>query len=265
MFMDPETLSMDTSIPNVARCYDYLLEGRNSFVADQVVVDKALAFAPEIRPMAKANRALGQRMVRYLADAGIRRFLDIGAGLPTEGQVHEIAQQIHPDAHVVYVDYDEVVLLLAQAMLVPHPNVSIIRADVRDPDGILRTPEVQALLEPGEPVGLLLFAVMHVVEDDEVAYGSVTRLIDALPAGSFMAMSHTTTDIPDPEQLRKVARLYQPATQARPRPRADIERFFDGLKLVEPGVVFNPRWRPDDPDTDVADGWNLAGMGVKRS
>jgi hypothetical protein len=252
----PSHPGFDTRIANVARAYNYLLGGREYFAADRELADRTLAEAPEVRQMALENRALLQRMVEHLAGRGIRRFLDVGAGLPCEGQVHEIAQTTDPDVWVVYVDHDPVVILHSQAMLMPHPRVHTINGDIRDPATILDAPEVRELLDPGEPVALLLFAILQFIPDDAGAYEAVARLVDALPPGSFLGISHPTAA----PQFARVARIYRDATAVAVRDHAAVSRFFTGLTMVDPGLVPVNEWPAGGVDEH---GWNLAGLAQK--
>lgn len=261
----PDGSSFDTTVPNVARAYDYYLGGTTNFPVDRELAEQTLKRVPEVREMARENRALLQRMTGHLArECGIRRFLDIGAGLPCCGQVHEVAQETHPDVQVVYVDYDPVVILHSQVMLMAHPNVHIIRGDVRDTAEILTAPEVRELLAPGEPVGLLLFAIMQFVPEDDVAYRSVAELVDALPPGSYLAMSHPARR-ESGDTFAAVADLYANTAAATiaERDRKGIARFFTGLDMVEPGLVPVNEWRPDGEDAVDAHGWNFAGLARK--
>ncbi|MBO2461562.1 SAM-dependent methyltransferase [Actinomadura violacea] len=257
--------SFDTTVANVARTYDFYLGGDTNFPVDRELAEQTLKRVPQVREMARENRAVLQRMTRYLAEqCGIRRFLDIGAGLPTRGQVHEVAQATDPDVHVVYVDYDPVVILHSQVMLMPHQNVHIIRGDVRDPAEILTAPEVRELLSPGEPVALLLFAIMQFVPEHHFAYRVVAELVDALPPGSYVAMSHPVrNEASDP--FAAVVDLYantDTATIAKRTPDG-IARFFTGLDMVEPGLVPVNEWRHDGQDAVDVHGWNFAGLARK--
>jgi S-adenosyl methyltransferase len=177
---------VDASMPNFARVYDYLLGGKDNFPVDRATAEQALAVAPELRVMARENRAFLQRAVRFLvAEAGICQLLDIGTGLPTQGSVHEVAQQVAPDARVVYVDADPVVIAHSRAMLASSDKAAIIQADLRRPEELLDHPELRALIDLGEPVAVLLVAILHGVTDAEDPVGVVTRLRDAMAPGSY--------------------------------------------------------------------------------
>ncbi|WP_327676293.1 SAM-dependent methyltransferase [Kitasatospora sp. NBC_00458] len=255
-------------VPHPARMYDYYLGGKDNFPADREAAEKVLAISPLVRISAVANRAFLGRAVRQLAGEGIRRFVDIGTGIPSAGNTHEIAQQVHPDARVVYLDNDPIVLVHGRALLsgAAPGSTSVVQADLRDPAAVLAAPEVRQVLDAGEPVGLLLVAVLHFVDEQDDPYGIVRTLVDALPAGSRLVLSHGTLDFtPDADASRGPA-VYRSATaQLTMRRRVQVLRFFDGLELAEPGLVTAPLWRPDRPEqpTDSQVGiW--AGVGEKR-
>ncbi|MCW3817608.1 SAM-dependent methyltransferase [Micromonospora sp. DR5-3] len=257
---------IDPSVPTAAGMYDYYLGGRNNFAADRRAANKVIAAAPEVILMARENRGFIQRTVRFLArDAGIRQFLDIGSGLPTQGSVHEIAQAEAPDARVVYVDNDPQVLARSRALAPTEgKTTSVITADLRDPDAILNHPETRAQIDFDQPMAILLVAVLHFIDDEADPYGIVARLRDAMAPGSYLVINHATAD-PRPDNAGGAAEVYKntkyPATH---RTRDQIERFFDGAPLIDPGLVFVPEWRPDI-ETDIApeEVWILGGVGRK--
>jgi hypothetical protein len=270
---DDWTAKINTGVPNPARIYDYLLGGKDNFPADREVADQILAIAPVARDVVEDNRAFLRRAVRHLAgQAGIRQFIDLGSGLPTQGNVHEIAQATAPDARVLYVDNDPMVVTHSRALLAGDNTVAI-QADLREPETILEHPEVRELIDFGQPVALLLMAILHFIPDDQDPYGIVARFRDALPAGSYLAISHGTRDVPQrpdmsPEAMAemgaKVERLYQLTTASLvTRTRAQVERFFDGLELLDPGVVEIQLWRPDD-DGSLLPGGFYGGVGRRR-
>ncbi len=270
---DDWTAKINTGVPNPARIYDYLLGGKDNFPADREVADQVLAIAPVARAIVEDNRAFLRRAVRTLAgEAGIRQFIDLGSGLPTRGNVHEIAQATAPDARVVYVDNDAMVAAHSRALLAGDNTVAI-QADLREPETILDHPEVRELIDFGQPVALLLMAILHFVPDDQDPFGIVARFRDALPAGSHLAISHGTRDIPrrpdlSPEAMAemgaKVEQLYQLTTASLvTRTWAEVERFFDGLELLEPGVVEIQRWRPDGRSSLLPGGF-YGGVARKR-
>jgi hypothetical protein len=241
---DPPQL--DTSVPHAARVYDYWLGGKDNFAADRAVAEAGIQARPGVVQGVRANRAFLARGVNYLVtEAGIRQFLDIGTGLPSADNTHEVAQSIAPEARVVYVDNDPIVLLHAKALLTSsEPGVTTyIDADLRDTGQILE--KAALALDFTQPVAVMLIAVLHFIPDGENPYGIVHRLMDAVPAGSYLAVSHLATDI-FPEKMGGFVRainenLYEKAV---PRSHAEVSRLFDGLDLVEPGVVQVSKWRP---------------------
>jgi hypothetical protein len=270
---DDWTTRINTGVPNPARIYDYFLGGKDNFPADREVADQVLAIAPVARDVVEDNRAFLRRVVRHLAgEAGIRQFIDLGSGLPTRGNVHEIAQEVAPDARVVYVDNDAMVVTHSRALLAGDNTVAI-QADLREPEAIVGHPEVRELIDFEQPIALLLMAILHFIPDDEDPYGIVARFRDAMAAGSHLAVSHGTRDIParpdmSPEAMAemgaKVERLYQLTTSSLvTRTRAQVERFFDGFDLVEPGVVEIQLWRPDGSDPLLPGGF-YGGVGRRR-
>jgi hypothetical protein len=270
---DDWTTRINTGVPNPARIYDYFLGGKDNFPADREVAEQVVAIAPVARDIVEDNRAFLRRVVRHLAgQAGVRQFIDLGSGLPTRGNVHEIAQAVAPDARVVYVDNDAMVVTHSRALLAGD-NTAAIEADLRDPDSVMQHPEVRELVDFDQPVALLLLAILHFVPDDQDPFGIVARFRDALPAGSYLAVSHGTRDIPErpdmsPEAMAemgtKVERLYQLTTASLvTRSRAQVERFFDGFDLLDPGLVEIQRWRPDESDSLLPGGF-YGGVGRKR-
>jgi SAM-dependent methyltransferase len=228
--------------------YDYYLGGKDNYPADREAAEKVITTFPPgaLRAAVLENRRFLGRVVRYLAgEAKIRQFLDIGTGLPIMNQVHEVAQEIHSGCRVVYVDHDPVVLAHARDMLNAVPNTTIIKHDLREPEAILEDPELHTLLDLGEPVALLLVAILHFVTDEDDPWRVVRTLTDALPAGSYLALSHATSD--GDERVDEAARVgYAKATSsASIRPRSQVTAFFEGLEFVEPGLVWLPQWRPD--------------------
>ena len=246
-----QTVDLQTGQPHPARVYDYLLGGKDNFAADRAAAEAGLRANPNSRIPPRENRAFLGRAVRYLAgEAGISQFLDIGTGIPTSPNVHEVAQQIEPRARIVYVDNDPIVLTQARALLTtgPEGRTAYIDADLRDIDAILGSAELQRTLDLSKPVGLLLIAVMHFIPDEDDPWALAARLLAALPPGSYLALSHLTGDF-DPAAWAGVVAVYRRSgvtMQVRPKP--DVERFFAGLDLIDPGVVSLPRWRPDPSD-----------------
>ena len=254
--------------PNAARMYDYYLGGNHNLAIDRQAADAAIAIYPDFGLVMRANRAFMRRAVHYLMEQGIRRFLDIGSGIPTVGNVHEVAQALDPAARVVYVDVDPVAVAHSAALLQDNPRATVIEADVRSPEQILDHPAVRDLLDAGEPVALLLGFVLHFVVNDEQALLAVRVLRDALPPASFVVISHGTLERVPAEIIPPLMKLYAGTSQpAKPRFRAEIEAYFAGLDLVEPGLVFVPEWRPEEHDDLLLDhperALGFAGVGKK--
>ncbi len=267
----PTNGGIDTTIPNVARVWDYQLGGKDNFEVDRAAADALneackRVGAPDGRDVAREIRAFILRAVSYLAGpAGIGQFIDIGSGLPTQGNIHQIAQEINPDAKVVYVDYDPLVLAHGRALLAINDHTTVITADMRRPDEILGNPDLRAFIDLSQPVAVLLVAVLHLLPDDENPAGIVAQLRDALTAGSYLAITHVTSDA-RPELAAKVADEFarlRITTPLVPRTRNRIGRFFDGFDLVEPGLVFPTQWDPERLGDDPGAQWMYAGVGRK--
>ena len=243
-----QPIDLNTDRPHPARVYDYLLGGKDNFAADRIAAGQGIKANPNSRIPPRENRAFLRRVVRTLAEEyGIRQFLDIGTGIPTAPNVHQVAQEVAPDARVVYVDNDPMVLAHARALLTgsPEGQVAYLDADLRDVDSILGAAGRQSTLDLKQPVGLLLIAILHFVGDDDGPNEIVAQLLDALPSGSYLALSHLTGDF-DPGAWAGVAAIYKRSgvtMQVRSRP--EIERFFAGLEMVEPGLQVLPHWRPE--------------------
>jgi hypothetical protein len=260
-------LPFDTNVANQARVYDYLLGGKDNYAADRAAAEAALKVAPETQFTCRANRAFLGRVVRYLTgQAGMRQFLDIGTGIPTAGNTHQVAQEIAPESRVVYVDYDPIVLAHARALLTSHESgaTEYIDADLRDTDSILS--RARELLDFSKPVAITLVAIMHAISDTDDPYGVVARLLDAVPSGSYIAISHIASDILDggtQEGLENVVgRLIQ--QQLTSRSRDQVARFFEGTDLVEPGLVRVEEWQPGDETGDEFRSYLWCGVGRKR-
>jgi hypothetical protein len=241
---------LDTSVPHPARRYDYWLGGKDNFAADRESADAIAAAYPEVRIAAIENRWFLHRAVRFLAqEAGIRQFLDIGTGIPTSPNVHEIAQSVDPGARIVYVDNDPIVLAHARALLTSsrEGRTAYIDADLRQPEDILGDPELRGTLDLTRPVALMMVAILHFVLDDRDPYGVVARLVDAMPPGSYLVMSHVTYDFLPPDTIADLnAANAARNVEFRPRSRAEFTRFFDGMELVPPGIVSVAQWRAED-------------------
>ncbi|MET9384276.1 SAM-dependent methyltransferase [Streptomyces sp. NPDC002928] len=239
---------IDTNRPHPARIYDYLLGGKDNYKVDVQAGEQLAAAAPEVRIGLRANRAFLQRAVRYVVRSGVRQILDVGTGLPTSPNVHEIADEEAPDVRIAYVDNDPIVKTHADALLSRSGATSIVLADLRDPRAIVDHPDVRRVIDFDEPVALLLAAVLHFLTDAENPQQVVTTLRDALPAGSFLVLSHATGDFADRSEAQAI---YNKATATlNLRSRSEVEHFFDGFELVEPGLAQVPFWRPDSPPPD---------------
>ena len=236
----------DTSVAHVARVYDYWLGGKDNFAADRAAGDQAIEAFPNIPMSARANRAYQARVVRFLAgEVGIRQFLDIGTGIPTANHTHQVAQAVAPESRVVYVDNDPIVLSHARALLASHPAgaTDYVDSDLRDPQKILDGAE--RLLDFSRPITVMLMAILQHIDDENDPYAIVATLMDALPPGSYLALSHPASDI-DAEAMAKMAIVLNQmiAEKVTFRDRAAVSGFFAGLELVEPGLVQASKWRP---------------------
>jgi hypothetical protein len=256
---------IDVTTPNVARMYDYSLGGKDNFAADREAVEKVMAIAPGLPAGARANRRFLGRAVRYVAGRGVRQFLDLGAGLPSQGNVHEVARQVQPDAHVVYVDNDPVVAVHAKAILAGDDRSAVIQGDLRRPQTVLGHEAVARLLDFSQPVAVLFVASLHFVTDEEDPAGIVRAFADRLAEGSHLILSHVTHDGQPDEQVQVARFVYRGATAPWVfRRREEVLRLFDGFALVEPGLVRLSRWRPDDLEARAAGGdWAYAGVARK--
>jgi hypothetical protein len=256
---------VDTSIPNVARIYDYFLSGKDNFAADRAAAAKIAEAAPDVVRRAKENRAFLGRAVRSLAQAGIRQFLDIGTGLPTQDNVHQVAQRLIPAAHVAYVDNDPVVLLHARALLATDMRTIVIDADMREPAKILHHARVNEFIDLDQPVAILMVAVLHFVPDTDQAAEIAAAFRQHMVPGSYLVISHVTAGNMSPQNLSQAVQTYATSSSGSitPRSHEQIESFFDGLELQEPGLVPVARWRPDGPVPPVTAGPNFLG-GVAR-
>jgi S-adenosyl methyltransferase len=261
---------IDTSTSHPARRYNYLLGGKDNFAADRESGDELVRAFPGARESALANRAVLQRIVGHLAaEAGVRQFLDIGTGLPTADNTHQVAQAIAPASRIVYVDNDPLVLTHARALLTSSEEgaTAYIQADLREPDTILNCAVLHDTLDLTRPVAVMLVAVLHFIQDDDVVNAVVRRLTDALPSGSFLAITHVTWDFLAPEVLAQVRAMTDAGrVDAWPRTREQVQGFFDGFDIIDPGVVPTTQWRPD-PGTVEYDLRNVAAwaaVGRKR-
>jgi hypothetical protein len=248
---------IDTRNPHPARVYDYILGGKDYYPPDQEAGDAMVDVWPAIVPHMRENRKFMHRVTRFLAqEAGIRQFLDIGTGIPTRPNVHEVAQSVAPQSRVVYVDNDPIVLTLSEGLSssTPEGRTEYIEADMRDPAAILASPQFAGTIDLSRPVALTVIAIVHLVMDEDDPVGIVRRLLEPLPSGSYLAMSIGTADFA-PEEVGRVGREY--AARGMPmrlRTLAEARPYFDGLELVDPGIVQVHRWRPDgEVDPAVTD------------
>jgi len=255
---------INTSVAHPARVYDYWLGGKDNFAADREAAERVLAATPGLRFRVRANRAFLARAVRYLAgEAGIRQFLDIGTGIPSANNTHEVAQAVAPDCRVVYVDNDPIVLVHARALLAsgPQGSTQYVEGDLRDSRLILAA--AATTLDFNKPIALMLLGIMHLIQDSEDPYGVVTGLMAKLPSGSYLALSHPAIDINAAQaeaQRRYNERVSTPQTL---RTREQVARFFDGLELVPPGLGYVHAWRPEHDDPAPAETVSAHG-GVAR-
>jgi S-adenosyl methyltransferase len=257
---------VDPATPSWARMYDYMLGGTNNFPADRDALANAVLSPAELRDIAWANRGFHQRSAKWIAERGIRQFIDIGSGLPTVGNTHEVVRQVAGQARVVYVDIDPMVAAHAPALLAGGGGTAVITADLRDPDAVLGHPALRALIDFSEPAALLMTAVLHFVADGSDPHGLVARYLDALAPGSYLALSHATNDNKPPAAVQGAAEVYSDTFYMRSK--ADVNRFFDRLELVapyrgaEPDVVYMGLWGCEDPVLADSDGsrWGYAGV-----
>ena len=265
---DTERDPFNSRFSNVARIYDALLGGKDNYAADREAARQLIAAVPGVMEAARANRDFLARAVGFLAgEAGVDQFLDIGAGLPSRGHVHEVARAVNPDARVVYVDNDPVVTAHARAILAGAPGVAAVEGDVRYPRDLLTMPEVRKVIDFGRPAALLLVAVLHFVADEDDPWSAVRHITDRLAPGSYLVISHVTGDEISEAAVRTASKIYESALASGvARSRSEISRFFDGTEFVLPGLVDVARWRPSRPGADAPASPALfyAGAGRKR-
>jgi SAM-dependent methyltransferase len=257
---------IDHNTATVARAYDYLLGGSHNFAADRALARQMISAIPDAKVLARANRAFLHRATRYVLDQGIRQFLDIGSGIPTVGNVHEIAQKVDAEARVAYVDIDPIAVAHSRQILAANPHATAIREDFANPRGILEHPSVVELIDFDRPVGLLLVALLHAVRDDRDPYGALAVIKERLAPGSYLVIGHGTHER-HPNEFREVAdAVSRTATPLAMRTHAEILRFFDGFEMVDPGLVWVHEWRPDSADDSPSSSHsalNYGGVGRK--
>jgi SAM-dependent methyltransferase len=243
------THAFNTSVPNVARIYDAMLGGKSNYAADREAAMKVIKIVPEAPLIARQNRLFLQRAVSFLAgEAGIGQFIDLGSGLPTMQNVHEVAQQANPQARVAYVDHDTIVVSHARGLLGADAQlVTVVEADIRRPGGILGDPALRAVIDLGQPVAVLLVAIMHFIHDEDKPHQLVSALKDAMAPGSYLVMSHAALAPLGDDRADGLRSVYA-ATESggvTPRSHPEVMRFFDGFRLIDPGLVDIGRWRPE--------------------
>ncbi|HTU72523.1 MAG TPA: SAM-dependent methyltransferase [Trebonia sp.] len=261
---------LDASRPSPARIYDYMLGGHSYFDVDEAAAKRIIRAVPEIRDTAWANRGYHQRTATWIARQGVRQFLDIGSGLPTVGNTHEVVKTVHPDARVVYVDNDPMVELHSRAMIASDDTVSVLCADLRNPDSILASDIVRALIDPREPTGIMMTAVLMFVSDASDPWSLVSRYVQAVPPGSFLSLTHLTDDSKPPAAAEGFRAVFDHATERMHfRSKVQVEEFFTGLELVPPykgapaQVTFAGLWGAEDPELADSEGsrWMYSGVG----
>ncbi|WP_369160569.1 SAM-dependent methyltransferase [Streptomyces sp. R02] len=258
--------SIDITVPSVSRMYDFYLGGSHNFEVDRQAARKAMEFMPGLPKVMQANRAFMRRAVRFAVAEGVTQFLDIGSGIPTFGNVHEVAQAADPEVRVMYVDHDPVAVAHSKVVLEGNDRAGILAADLRKPQEILGSDEVGQLIDLNRPVALLLVAILHFVEEADDPYGAVAELSEALAPGSMLVLTHAAYEgIPlPPERAEGAVDVYRDMRNPLiMRTREEIARFFEGYDMVEPGLVPMPRWRPDTApeDEDPYAFSGLAGVG----
>jgi SAM-dependent methyltransferase len=249
-------VGVDPTVPSVARVYDALLGGKDNFAVDRAIRDKLMELTPGGADVPLYNRAVLGRGVRYMVSQGIDQFIDLGAGLPTVQNTHEVAQSINPDARVVYVDNDPMVLVHGHALLAENRNTTVITADFCEPDAVLNNPDLRGLIDLDRPVGLLMVAVLHHLDDAQHPDELVAQYRDAVPPGSFLFITHFIDGGEETAEIERV--MLTDLGSGRFRSFDEVRAFFAGTELLEPGVVHNPLWRPDPTDI-VPDPMTFAG------
>ncbi|MGH3896702.1 MAG: SAM-dependent methyltransferase [Pseudonocardiaceae bacterium] len=243
---------VDVTVPNAARVYDYFLDGAHNFAVDRKMAGKIQQVMPAVRDAARINRSFLRRAVRFMVDSGIRQFLDIGSGIPTVGNVHEIAQQADPECRIVYVDKEPVAVAHSELLLEGNDRAAAIHANLRHVEDIFDHPETKRLLDLDQPIGLLMLALLHFVPDSWDPVGMLARYRDKLAPGSHLALTHVTAD-GNPTGLTETVRQYKNTSEPLyPRSHEEVLHLFTGFELVEPGLVGSALWRPSGPG-DISD------------
>jgi hypothetical protein len=262
---------VDPSVPTPARIYDYMLRGEHYLDVDARAAQQILSVVPEIQDCAWSNRGFHQRAAKWIAERGVRQFIDIGSGLPTVGNTHDVVLQVAPDARVVYVDHDPMVETQSRTLLAGAGTTTVIRGDLREPETILGNPDLSRLIDFSEPTGVLMTAVLMFVSDSADPWGLVARYMDAMPPGSYLSLSHLTDERKPPLTVERFRAVFDKASERLHfRSHADIARFFDGLELVppyegaEPGLTFTGIWGAEDPVLADSEGQRWLYCGVAR-
>jgi len=241
---------IDLDRPSAARVYDYYLGGSHNFAADRAMADKAMQILPELPAIMRANRAFLGRAVRYLAAAGITQFIDLGSGIPTVGNVHEVARELEAGARVVYVDNDPIAVVHARSLLASDPLATVIEADLREPGKVLGHPQLQRLINLDQPVGVLMVAVLHFVGDEDRPSDIIARYRAAMAPGSHLVVSHGTAANRQEQGARMEALYARSPTPLTPRSAEEVATLLSGFEIIDPGVVYLPLWRPGERTTD---------------
>lgn len=255
--------NIDLERPNAARVYDYLLGGMANFAKDREFASRLTEIAPEAATIARTNRAFLRRAVTYCLDNGIRQFLDIGSGIPTAGNVHEIAHRIEPSARVVYVDIEPVAVAHTELMLEDNANAAVVHGDLLEPEALLTSEAARRLLNLDEPIAVLMVAVLHFLDDDRGPHAAVARYVDAMAPGSLLVLSHIAKE--DTDEQSQARTLYQNNdVPVLGRTREQLAAFFAGLQLEDPGIVWTPQWHPEASDNVIDPDRSKGYAGVGR-
>ncbi|MDA8371134.1 MAG: SAM-dependent methyltransferase [Nocardiopsaceae bacterium] len=256
-----EAHGLDMNRASVARMYDYMLGGKDNYAVDREAVAQVMVADPDVLSLVRENRAFVVRATRLMAEAGIDQFLDVGSGMPTAENVHQVAQGVNPDARTVYIDNDPIVLVHGQAILADNPLTTVVTADLRDPAAIIDNPHVGSFIDWSRPVGILSVATLHFVPDEDDPWATMAALREVSVPGSYLAISHATSDTVG-ETVGKVAEAYQrTAGKGTPRTREQVLRFFEGYELLDPGLTLVSQWRPPLPIPQPERYWFYAGVG----
>ncbi len=256
---------VDTSTPSIARVYDYVLGGKDNFAVDRALCEQLTSVTPEITTMAHQNRQFLGRVVRHLAELGVDQFIDVGTGLPTQQNVHEVAQSVLPNARVVYVDNDPIVLVHARALLADNQNTIVVEGDLRRPAEILADESLRAHIDLNRPVAVLLFGILYFLPEEDKPHAVVAELRDAIAPGSYVALSHVVSE-DRPEAFRTASDIYGAALRRPGEPyftRESIQAFFDGMDMIDPGLVYVRDWHTDGTDDESPRTWMLGGLARK--